>query len=228
MLTPVRGSSRSTVTLVLAADPSLLWAEPLSRSIQTRTWYRRGFGHSIPTKRRIAPARPLPATPLFSAMEASPFDAEPPGRIAGARTSTAGSRNLSSATSLSWRCPSVVPAPGPAGARLFCVPGSSPPRADVSTAGGCQRIAHTSSSRYANTRMTIMTSHPIRPGAGIWRPGSKGRKNAALSSSTPRVNAFTRSLGAWVGCVTPYRVMSTAAAAAKAAVTNRSVRTAKW
>src|SRR6266542_3060696 len=62
----------------------------------------------------------------------------------------------------------------------FCVPGWSPPRADVSTVGGCQRIAQTSSSRYANARKTMMTSHPTRPGSRSLGPGSSGWKKALL------------------------------------------------
>ena len=114
---PASGSSFSATGGVLAGVP---W-QPLTpffkevggrwevrRSTQTRTWYRRGFGHSIPARRMTAPARPLPTAPLSSATDASPLALAAPGRTEGARTSTAGRRNLSSATSLSCsRCPSA-------------------------------------------------------------------------------------------------------------------------
>ena len=61
----------------------------------------------------IAPASPPPVTPLPSAMDASPSDRLPPGKIAGARTSIAASRNFSSAASWSCRCPSVSPVARP-------------------------------------------------------------------------------------------------------------------
>ena len=103
MLAPVPGSSRQTATLVGAST----FAGTAAPFTHTRTRTRRGLGHSIPKKRMIAPARPLPLTPLASAMDASALDLLPPGKMAGARTSTAGSQNLSSAASRSWRCTSV-------------------------------------------------------------------------------------------------------------------------
>src|SRR5215471_14220557 len=80
------------------------------------------------------------------------------------------------------------------------------------------------------TRRTAMTSHPIRPGAGTWFPGSTisgGWKKAVPSSSAPCLNEFTRSGDALAGCVRPYRVMSTTRTAAVTAVTYRSVRKVK-
>ena len=59
-----------------------------------------------PKRRMIAPARPLPLTPLASATEASALDLLPPGKMAGARTSTAGSQNLRASASRSWLCTS--------------------------------------------------------------------------------------------------------------------------
>jgi len=72
-----------------------------------------------------------------------------------------------------------------------------------------------------------MTSHPTCPGTGALRPGSSGWKKVPLRSSIPRMNAFTRSAGARVGCLTPYPVTSTITAATNAAATNRRVRTVK-
>ena len=211
MLPPVWGSLRSTVTFLPSVAgfvplaecltacrgrPRLISSKKLAAfgrsdgSSQTRTWYRRGFGHSIPARRMTAPARPLPETSLFSATDASPPAVAAPGKTGGARTSTAGSRNLSSATSMSCSRHMSGP-PSPSGPLPFCPPRRLPPRADVSTAGGCERIAHTSSSRYATTKTAMMTSHPTSPCART-RPPSSGWKKAVQSLSIPRVNAFTR------------------------------------
>jgi hypothetical protein len=78
-------------------------------STQTRSSYRRGAGQSAPAKRMTAPARPPPETPLASAIDASPSDRVPPGRMDGAYTSTAARRNLTSAASQSCRWPAVGP-----------------------------------------------------------------------------------------------------------------------
>ena len=89
MVTRVRPPGGDAVPS-LAVDPG---------STQTRSWTWRGFGQSIPKNRMIAPASPAPLTPLDSAIVASPTDRLPPGRIAGARTSIAASRNLRAAAS---------------------------------------------------------------------------------------------------------------------------------
>ena len=44
--------------------------------------------------RKRSSGNPLPVTPLASAMDASPLDRLPPGKMAGERTSIAGSRNF--------------------------------------------------------------------------------------------------------------------------------------
>ena len=79
MLSPVTGSSRQTVTLVGAS----IFAGTAAHFTHTRTRTRRGLGQSIPKKRMIAPARPLPLTPLASATDASALDLLPPGKMAG-------------------------------------------------------------------------------------------------------------------------------------------------
>jgi hypothetical protein len=100
-------------------------------------------------KRMTAPARPPPDTPLASAMDASPFDRVPPGRMGGEYTSTAASRNLTSAASQSCRCPAVgppsppLPSPEASPAMLGCPSVSFA----VSSCGAWRRSAHFSACR---------------------------------------------------------------------------------
>ena len=98
MLSPVRDSSRSTVTLTLPVAWPLL-----PGSTRTRTWYCRGFGHSVPTKSyyRARESAGTVAGALGDGNESGTL--VPPGRTAGAFTATAGSRNLSSLATLAWR-----------------------------------------------------------------------------------------------------------------------------